>query len=106
VRLGLPPECIGCANCIDACNEIMSKLSRPTGLVRYDSLQGLQSKKTKILRPRILIYLTLSLIGITAFALSAHRIQPAALSIVRIVGAPYYQDGTAIRNQLLLRIFP
>ncbi len=104
IRQGLQMECIGCANCIDACNEIMTKLHRPKGLIRYDSLRGLQGKKTKFLRPRIILYLSLFFIGITGFALSAHRIKPAALSVVRMVGAPYYQDGSNIRNQYLLRI--
>jgi cytochrome c oxidase accessory protein FixG len=104
IRQGLQMECVGCANCIDACNEIMAKINRPKGLIRYDSYRGLQGKKTKFLRPRIIIYLVLFTLGITGFALSAHRIKPAALSVVRMTGAPYYQDGTAIRNQFLVRI--
>jgi polyferredoxin len=49
-------ECIGCTQCIDACDEIMTKVHKPVGLIRYDSENGLQKKKTQIIRPRTLIY--------------------------------------------------
>ncbi|MES2307644.1 MAG: cytochrome c oxidase accessory protein CcoG, partial [Verrucomicrobiota bacterium] len=39
IRQGLQIECIGCSNCVDACNEVMKKIDRPPGLIRYDSLQ-------------------------------------------------------------------
>jgi cytochrome c oxidase accessory protein FixG len=40
IRNGLQMECIGCAGCIDACDEIMVKLGRKKGLIRYDSERG------------------------------------------------------------------
>ncbi len=40
IRDGLQLDCIACTACIDACDEVMDKLSRPRGLVRYDSLRG------------------------------------------------------------------
>jgi cytochrome c oxidase accessory protein FixG len=46
IRNGLQLECIGCAACVDACDDIMTKLKRPTGLVRYDSYVGLKGGKT------------------------------------------------------------
>ena len=61
IRNGLQMECIGCTACIDACDEIMLKLNRPKGLIRYKSLS---EKPIRWLRPRILIYLVL-LLGIT-----------------------------------------
>jgi cytochrome c oxidase accessory protein FixG len=37
IRDGLQLDCIGCTACIDACDEVMDRLGRPRGLVRYDS---------------------------------------------------------------------
>jgi polyferredoxin len=39
IRNGLQLDCIGCTRCIDACDDVMDKLHRPRGLVRYDSLK-------------------------------------------------------------------
>ena len=62
------------ALCIDACDIVMTKLDRPTGLIRYESLDTLSGKENRPLlkRPRIWIYgavLMLSLVGI-AYGLS------------------------------------
>jgi cytochrome c oxidase accessory protein FixG len=47
IRNGLQLECIGCAACADACDDIMAKVKRPTGLIRYDSWNGFNGKPTR-----------------------------------------------------------
>lgn len=37
IRDGAQLECINCGLCVDACDEIMAKLDRPTGLIAYDT---------------------------------------------------------------------
>jgi polyferredoxin len=37
IRRGTQLECIACTNCIDACDEIMDKVKKPRGLIRYSS---------------------------------------------------------------------
>jgi cytochrome c oxidase accessory protein FixG len=61
IRDGAQLECIQCALCIDACNEIMDKIGRPRFLIAYDTVRRLESggrDETPInfLRPRVLIY--------------------------------------------------
>jgi cytochrome c oxidase accessory protein FixG len=104
IRNGLQLECIGCAACVDACDDIMTKLNRPTGLVRYDSHVGLHGGKTKFVRPRILFYTLLLFIGAGAFTFSAMRITPLRASAVRMVGAPFYLADGVLRNQFLIRV--
>jgi cytochrome c oxidase accessory protein FixG len=104
IRQGLQMECIGCANCVDACDEIMDKVKRPRGLVRYDSFNGLSGGKTKIIRPRIVLYTVLLLIGFTVMIFSFSRLKPVLASAFRMQGAPYFVDDQSIRNQYLVRI--
>lgn len=60
IRDGLQVECIQCAACVDACNEIMDKVGKPRGLVRYTTERQLvENEKSKLLRPRLFAYLTL-----------------------------------------------
>ena len=60
IRNGLQMECIACGLCIDACDEVMEKIGRPKGLIRYDTLNHLADpipqKKFKILKPRTFFY--------------------------------------------------
>jgi cytochrome c oxidase accessory protein FixG len=104
IRQGLQIECVGCSNCIDACDAIMTKLNRPKGLIRYDSQNGLAGKKKRILRPRIVLYFVLMLIGAAAMTLSAMQLRSANMNIVRMTGAPYFITESTVRNQFMLRV--
>ena len=104
IRHGLQLECIGCAACVDACDEVMSRLDRPKGLIRYDSLNGLSRKRTRWIRPRTILYSVLLVIGITVATWNISGIRPAVLSATRMIGAPYFMDGQTLRNQYLIRV--
>jgi len=104
IRQGLQLECIGCAACVDACDDIMTKLKRPKGLVRYDSYAGLQGGKTSLIRPRTIFYSVMLLAGAVAFSFAVTRISPLRASVVRMGGASFYVDNGIIRNQFKLRV--
>jgi cytochrome c oxidase accessory protein FixG len=68
IRKGLQLECIACASCVDACDEVMGKLGKPTGLIRYTSLEELQGRKPKFIRPRVVLYALLLTVLTSIFA--------------------------------------
>lgn len=70
IRRGTQMECIGCTQCIDACDEIMTKVKKPTGLIRYESENGLKKLKTKLIRPRTLAYTTALMALMTIFIIT------------------------------------
>lgn len=104
IRQGLQMECIGCTACIDACDSVMRKIQRPTGLIRYDSAAGFSGKPTRWLRPRILLYTALALLGAAALTAATSTLKSANLSVARVTGIPYVVEGGVVRNQFLVRI--
>ena len=62
IRDGAQLECIQCALCIDACDDIMRKVDRPTGLITYetddnvDRFQRGEKAVYKFIRPRTVVY--------------------------------------------------
>lgn len=61
IRDGAQLECIQCALCIDACDEIMDKVGRPRGLIAYDTIRNLDAgsenaEPLRLFRPRVLLY--------------------------------------------------
>ena len=104
IRNGLQIECIGCANCIDACNSIMRKVGKPEGLIRYDSQEGLEGRKTQWLRPRIILYSILLLIGVTVAGYSFSSMESATFHATRMPGSPYIVANDLVRNQYFMRI--
>lgn len=63
IREGLQMECIACTQCIDACDEIMRKVKKPEGLIRYTTELELEGKPKKI-SFRVYVYLLLFLVMI------------------------------------------
>ena len=104
IRQGLQLECIGCTACIDACDEVMTRLDRPTGLIRYDSQNAFTGKRTRWFRPRIALYGVLLLAGACVATWALSTVRPANLGVTRITGAPYFVDTTFVRNQYLVRL--
>lgn len=82
IRDGLQVECIQCAACIDACNEIMDKVGYPRGLIRYTTERQLVEKqKTKIIGWRIFAYIAVLGACITAATLVAVGRAPLEMEI-------------------------
>jgi cytochrome c oxidase accessory protein FixG len=71
IRNGTQLECVNCTACIDACDEVMTKINKPTGLIRYDSHNGIATGVRKIFTARVIAYsfVLLALLGITSFML-------------------------------------
>lgn len=63
IRDGAQLECIQCALCIDACDDIMDKIGRPRGLIAYDTIAKQEAtakgehEPLQLVRPRTLLYL-------------------------------------------------
>jgi polyferredoxin len=104
IRQGLQIECIGCAACIDACDEVMTRLHRPRGLVRYDSLHGLAGRATRWFRPRVALYGVLLAVGASVALWALSTVKPANFSVTRMTGMPYVVTPDAIRNQFFVRL--
>lgn len=72
IRNGTQLECVNCTACIDACDEIMVKVDRPTGLIRYDSEMGIREGKKDLFTTRVIAYsvVLLGLLGLMVFLLA------------------------------------
>ena len=89
IRNGLQYECIGCAACIDGCDQIMDKMGYPRGLIRYTTENVVKGKYPDsgifrhILRLRTMIYTVLMLIIGGAFLYSIATRVPLRVDVVR-----------------------
>ena len=104
IRNGLQLDCIACTACIDACDDVMDRLKRPRGLIRYDSPNGLEGKRRRIVRPRILLYTGLGIAGLLATFIAARMRTDFEANLLRLSGAPYTIVDGEIRNSFDLHI--
>jgi cytochrome c oxidase accessory protein FixG len=95
IRNGLQLDCIACSACVDACDDVMDKLARPRGLIRYASHEELRGGATRWLRPRAYVYFALGVAGIAASTLSASRHTEFEANVLRPPGASFVIDKSA-----------
>lgn len=89
IRNGTQLECVHCTACIDACDDVMDKIDKPRGLIRYSSENAIRYAKEKILTPRVAGYSgILAILLITFFALMGMRADTET-SILRQPGTLY-----------------
>jgi len=105
IREGLQYQCIGCAACIDVCDDVMDKMGDPRGLVKYTTEHALQGKPTKLIRPRVLIYLiTFVLVSVALIYALATRI-PLDIEIIRDRNVLYTEtDDGMVQNVYNLKV--
>ena len=78
IREGEQLECINCALCIDACDDVMKRVGLPAGLIGYDSPQNIEARKQgrpsggRLIRPRVMLYAVVLCVvaGVMLFGLS------------------------------------
>jgi len=112
IRQGLQLECIGCGLCIDACDDVMKKVGRPTGLIAYDTDQNVvlrwmkhPAKKLRIFRPRIIVYGAVFAITGAIMVVGLSMRSDMDLSVLKDRGVPFVQLSTGeIRNAYTLKV--
>ena len=111
IRGGADFGCIQCGLCIDACDNVMSKLGRPTGLIAYDTdlniKQRMEGKPAfyKLIRMRTVLYAAIIAIvgGIMIYTLATRDSE--GISVIHDRNPMYVRlsDG-ALRNGYTIRI--
>lgn len=105
IRNGLQMECVHCTQCIDACDDIMRKVGKPTGLIRYSSQDGIAGKPKQLVRLRTVLYpLVLAiLLGGLGFALFFK--ESADLTVLRGLDGPFATESDGrISNQVRIKL--
>ncbi len=105
IRDGLQYQCIGCAACIDGCDQVMEKLGRPKSLIRYSTTHAVEGKAPRILRPRVLLYFAILSVIMIAAAASLYLRVPLKVDVIRDRAAIAREvEGGQIENVYRLQI--
>jgi len=103
IRDGLQIQCIACGLCIDACDDIMDKMSLPRGLVRYDTERGLTESdkghtKPRFIRPRTIYYAIVltAILALLTYGLLTRK--PAELHVIHDRNPLFVQLSNGLIN--------
>lgn len=104
IRNGIQLECVNCTACIDACDDIMDKIKKPRGLIRYDSLEGIETGKAPRLNARQVAY---SVVLVALLALVTTLLVTRTMvdgTILRAQGTLYQKTAQGISNLYNVKI--
>jgi polyferredoxin len=105
IRDGLQLECVSCTQCIDACDDVMERIGKPRGLIRYSSQAAIAGDKTRILRPRLVLYTVVITGLLTLLTVLIVTKSPVDLTVLRNQGRPFnVVESSLIENALHLKI--
>jgi cytochrome c oxidase accessory protein FixG len=100
IRNGTQLECVNCTACIDACDEVMVKIEKPKGLIRYSSFNAIQQGKQKLITPRVIGYsvvLTALIIVLGYFIFTRADIET---TILKVPGTLYTKTDDGLITNL------
>ncbi len=105
IRNGLQMECVHCTQCIDACDDVMRRVDKPVGLIRYSSQDAMAGKARRLIRLRTVLYplVLVVLVGglVTTLAMKA----PADVTILRGLDGPFTEEADGrISNQIRVKV--
>ena len=109
IREGTQLECIACTMCIDACDNIMEKIKKPTGLIKYTNENELTGKPKQKFKVRSGVYLTILFIIASGLIYSLEVRKDLKAQILRSSLTPYQtikldHGSEGILNHISLRV--
>ncbi|MCG7905777.1 MAG: cytochrome c oxidase accessory protein CcoG, partial [Candidatus Thiodiazotropha taylori] len=108
IRHGQQEGCIMCALCIDACDEVMEKIGRPTGLIRYESFESLEANKKPVplyKRPRVWVYSAIMTLALAGIAYGLTSLAPLEIKVIHDRQPLFVlQSDGSIQNKYTVKI--
>ena len=105
IRDGLQYECIACAACIDACNDVMTRLEYPRNLIRYTTEHMAKGGNRRILRARTVVYASILTILLAVLIGAMLLRTPLIVDVIRDRNTLFREIGSdLIENSYTLKI--
>ncbi|MES9832874.1 MAG: cytochrome c oxidase accessory protein CcoG [Candidatus Thiodiazotropha sp. DIVDIV] len=108
IRHGQQEGCIMCSLCIDACDEVMEKIGRPKGLIRYESYESLEAQQKPVplyKRPRVWVYSAIMTLALAGIAYGLTSLAPLEIKVIHDRQPLFVlQSDGSIQNKYTVKI--
>jgi len=100
IRNGTQLECVNCTACVDACDDIMDKVEKPRGLIRFASHRQITENIKFRLTSRVIAYslVLFALLSFTGILLNNRNV--IETTILRVPGTLYQTDAEGMINNV------
>lgn len=104
IRNGVQMECVGCTACIDACDNVMDKIGKPRGLVRYASENSIAKGEKLHYTVRMKLYTGLCALVLVLLSIILVTRKDVTAIVTRASGQLFQERGDSISNLYNLRV--
>jgi cytochrome c oxidase accessory protein FixG len=98
IRNGTQLECVNCTACIDACDDVMIKIGKPTGLIRFASYNSIKNGVQKLWNGRVIGYSAVLLLLLTALGFLVATRSDVETTFLKVSGTLYQREENLITN--------
>ena len=100
IRNGSQLECINCTACMDACDDIMTKINLPTGLIKYASEENIEQGKSFKITARLVAFTLVLVAMISAMTIFMMNRSDVEVKFLQVPGKDFTIEGNYITNTL------
>jgi cytochrome c oxidase accessory protein FixG len=100
IRNGTQLECVNCTACIDACDDVMLKIGKPRGLIRFASYKSIQDGIQKLFTPRVFGYSLVLCALVAVLSVTLFTRSDIETSIFKVPGTTYQRTEDGLISNL------
>lgn len=99
IRNGTQLECVNCTACIDVCDDVMVKVGKPKGLIRFASFNSIKDGVQQLLTTRVVGYTVVLVVLLVLWSFLIFTRSDIETTILKVPGTLYQRtDDDAITN--------
>lgn len=99
IRNGTQLECVNCTACMDACDDVMTKINKPQGLIRLSSHTAIETGRKKLFTPRVAGYSIVLIALMTFLSFMLVSRSDVEITVLKVPGTLYQKtDDGQISN--------
>ena len=98
IRNGTQLECVNCTACIDVCDDVMVKIGKPKGLIRYASYNSIVNGVQKLWNARVIGYAIVLTLLLAALSFALGTRSDVETTFLKVSGTLYQREPGVITN--------
>ncbi len=100
IRNGTQLECVNCTACMDACDDVMVKIDKPKGLIRYASYNSIQNGIQHLMSPRVIGYSIVLLVLVTILSFTLATRSDVETTVLKVPGTLFQRTDDGFLTNL------
>ena len=100
IRHGTQLECVNCTACIDACDDVMIKIGKPKGLIRFASYNSIKDGIQKLFTPRVWGYSFLLVALVAVLTVTIFSRSDIETTVLKVPGTTFQKTETGMISNL------